>query len=52
MNRLSTAHFFPAFGYIPGHALHEKGLQGQKGAGPLVSSHEERALAVPLINRG
>ena len=38
--------------YIPGHALHEKGLQRQKGASPLVSSQERRALAVPLINRG
>ena len=37
---------------IPGHALHEKGLQRQKGAGPLVSSQEERALLVLLINRG
>ena len=34
---------------VPGHALHEKGLQGQKGDGPLVSSQEERALLVPLI---
>ena len=37
---------------IPGHALHEKGLHRQKGAGPLVSSQERRVLAVPLINRG
>ena len=37
---------------FPGHALHEKGLQRQKSAGPLVSSQEERALLVPLINRG
>ena len=28
---------------IPGDALHEAGLQGQKGAGPLVSSQERRA---------
>ena len=35
----------------PGHALLEKGLQRQKGAGPLVSSQEERALLVPLLNR-
>ena len=37
---------------IPGHALHEKGLQRQKSFGPLVSSQHERALLVPLINRG
>ena len=36
---------------IPGHALHEKGLQRQKGVGPLVSSQRERALAVPVIKR-
>ena len=36
---------------VPGHALHEKGLQRQKGVGPLVSSQEERALLVPVINR-
>ena len=38
--------------FIPGHALHEKGLQGQKGAVPLVNSQEQRVLLVPLINRG
>ena len=36
---------------IPGHALHEKGLQRQKGVGPLVSSQEHRALPVPRCNR-
>ena len=36
---------------IPGNALHEKGLQRQKGVGPLVSSQEQRALLVPVINR-
>ena len=36
---------------IPGHALHEKGLQRQTGVGPLVSSQERRAAVVPLINR-
>ena len=36
---------------FPGHALHEKGLQKQKGVGPLVSSQEQRALLVPRINR-
>ena len=30
----------------------KKGLQKQKGDGPLVSSKEEIALLVPLINRG
>ena len=38
--------------YVPGHALHEKGLQRQIGVGTLVSSQERRALAVPLISRG
>ena len=37
--------------FVPGHALHEKGLQRQKGVGPLASSKEQRALLVPLINR-
>ena len=36
---------------IPGHALHEKGLQRQKGVGPLASSQEQRALLVPQLNR-
>ena len=36
---------------IPGHALHEKGLQRQKGVVPLFGSQEQRALIVPLINR-
>ena len=36
----------------PGHALHEKGLQRQIGGGTLVSSHEQRALFVPRLNRG
>ena len=34
---------------VPGHALHEKGLQRQIGVGPLVSSQKERTLLVPLI---
>ena len=37
---------------IPGHALHEKGLQRQKGIDPLVSSQERRARFVLRINRG
>ena len=37
---------------IPGHALHEKGLQKQIGVGTLVSSQERRALFVLLINHG
>ena len=37
---------------IPGHALHEKGLQRQIADGTLVSSKERRALLVPRINRG
>ena len=36
---------------VPGHALHEEGLQRQIGVGTLVSSQERRALFVPLINR-
>ena len=36
---------------IPGHAVHEKGLQRQIGVGTLVSSQKERALLVPVINR-
>ena len=35
---------------VPGHALHEKGLQRQIGIGPLVRSQERRALAVPQVN--
>ena len=35
---------------IPGHALHEKGLQRQIGVGTLVNSQQRRALAVPVIN--
>ena len=36
---------------IPGHALHEKGLQRQIGDGTLVSSQKRRAAVVPRINR-
>ena len=36
---------------VPGHALHEKGLQRQKSVGPRNSSKEQRALLDPLINR-
>ena len=35
---------------VPGHALHEKGLQRQASAGTLVSIQERRALLVPGIN--
>ena len=38
--------------FVPGHALHEKGLQRQISVVTLVSSQERRALFVPLINRG
>ena len=44
--------FFVSVNPFPGHALHEKGLPRQKGDGPLVSSQEQRALLVLLINRG
>ena len=36
---------------FPGHALHEKGLQGQKGVVPLFGSQKQSALLVPVINR-
>ena len=36
---------------VPGHALHEEGLQRQIGVGTLVSIQERRALFVPLIKR-
>ena len=36
---------------VPGHALHEKGLQRQIGVGTVVSSQERRALLVPRLNR-
>ena len=49
-NALPSVSTAQLLGDIPGHALHEKGLQRQ-GDGPLVSSQEERALLVPLINR-
>ena len=44
-----TAFFVPS---VPGHALLEKDLQRQLGAGTLVSSQERRAAVVPRINRG
>ena len=37
--------------YIPGHALHEKGLRIQKGEGPLGRSQERRAAIVLRMNR-
>ena len=37
---------------VSGHALHEKGFQRQIGVDTLVNSHQQRALAVPLINCG
>ena len=40
-----------SFCVVPGHALHEKGSQRQKGVGPLVGSQKRRALLVPVINR-
>ena len=36
---------------VPGHALHEKGLQRQIGVGTLVNSQQRRAFVVPVINR-
>ena len=44
---ISWSHLFK----FPGHALHDKGLQRQKGVVPLVGSQEQRALLVPVINR-
>ena len=37
---------------IPGHASHEKSLERQISVGTLVSSQEQIALLVALINRG
>ena len=37
---------------MPGHALHEAGLQRQTGVSTLVSSQERRPLAVMVINSG
>ena len=37
---------------VPGHALHDEGLQREKGVGTLVSGQERRAAVVPRINRG
>ena len=39
------------FKSVPGHALHEKGLQRQIAVGTLVNSQQRRALAVPRLNR-
>ena len=50
-NRWSPPPLRPSLPYFPGHALHEKGLQRQMGVGTLVSSQEERALLVLVINR-
>ena len=36
---------------VPGHSLHEKGVQRQIGVGTLVSNKERRAAVVPRINR-
>ena len=38
--------------FVPGHALHEKDLQRQKGVGTLVSCQEQRAAVVLRISRG
>ena len=37
---------------LPGHALHEKGVQRQKNVGPIVSSQERRALLGPRSKHG
>ena len=37
--------------FVPGHALHIKGLQKQIGVGKVVSSQERKAFAVPLMSR-
>ena len=51
MNRDSIGYFVSTSVYIPGHALHEKGLQRQIDVGTLVNSQQRRALAVPRLNR-
>ena len=50
---LSLFHFHAGvqLNLFPGHALHEKGLQRQKGDVPLVGSQEERALLVSVTKR-
>ena len=52
--KLKTGSITPAtsFQHVPGHAIHEKGLQRQKCVGLLVSSQEQRALLVLLMNCG
>ena len=42
--------FLRAERHVPGHALHQKGLQKQIAVGTLVSSQQRRALAVPRLN--
>ena len=39
-------------GLVPRHALHQKGVQGQKSFVALVSSQKQRAPLVLLMNRG
>ena len=54
MSDLNIDQFYVNFGlaiFIPGHALHEKGLQRQIAVGTLVNSQQRRALAVPRLNR-
>ena len=41
----------PCMKRVPGHALHEEGLQRQIGVGTLVNSQQRRALAVLLLSR-
>ena len=36
---------------FPGNAVHEKGLQTQKGVGSLVGSQERKALLVPRLDQ-
>ena len=48
----TTEAVFVKIDHFPGHALHEKGLQGQMCVDPLVNSHERRAAVVPRLNRG
>ena len=37
--------------FVPGHALHEKGLKRQTSVGTLVSNLRKTALLVQVINR-
>ena len=51
LKRSPSTVYFEEKKFIPGHALHMKGLQRQIGVCTLVSSQEQRARLVPVTNR-